>query len=550
MRYSSPGFPCSAVLLVVVCVANAREPALQVARAEVADRETLEFVVLAPRQTIRVRLDVLIDDRPVARWWGETFDWLLARHDRDDNGGLDTHEANLLPSAFALRKAAWQPMNPFNGPAPSWSMLDVDSSGRASRAEIARYYSSHGLGNVLVAVGRPPASTALSDALLNRLDANDDHRVSEHEWLQAATTLLPLDSNGDELIGPGELVENALYPGATGNVLVSSPDVGRNLVTGSTPLIVVLPNSAFANEWAKVVVEQRDGDGDGQLETTESMIDGATCAKLDRDADGRVGACELANWRDLPPTVHWQVRFVADGDPAASLTSISPVVGSDRQACGNGFHSQQLSLTVRADVGQLPESMVAARHHMENLFARADTDHDDVVDEAEVAERTFNELKQLLSTNDRDGNRRQSAGELASWLDFQQQVAGGCIMLTLLDYGQGLFELLDSNRDGALSLRELREAWDTLGQAGCTGDSTLHLDRLPYRLEGVVSRGHARSLLDARPGVDGPEWFLAMDRNGDGDVSQREFLGSAPIFQQMDADRDGLLSAAEAAPAP
>jgi hypothetical protein len=37
-----------------------------------------------------------------------------------------------------------------------------------------------------------------------------------------------------------------------------------------------------------------------------------------------------------------------------------------------------------------------------------------------------------------------------------------------------------------------------------------------------------------------------MDRNGDGDVSRIEFLGSRAEFDAIDADRDDLISREEA----
>jgi hypothetical protein len=37
-----------------------------------------------------------------------------------------------------------------------------------------------------------------------------------------------------------------------------------------------------------------------------------------------------------------------------------------------------------------------------------------------------------------------------------------------------------------------------------------------------------------------------MDRNGDGFVSRREFLGSREEFDQIDANKDGLISPEEA----
>jgi len=44
----------------------------------------------------------------------------------------------------------------------------------------------------------------------------------------------------------------------------------------------------------------------------------------------------------------------------------------------------------------------------------------------------------------------------------------------------------------------------------------------------------------------GPLWFRKMDRNRDGDVSHREFLGTDEAFRRIDSDGDGLISAAEA----
>jgi hypothetical protein len=37
-----------------------------------------------------------------------------------------------------------------------------------------------------------------------------------------------------------------------------------------------------------------------------------------------------------------------------------------------------------------------------------------------------------------------------------------------------------------------------------------------------------------------------MDRNGDGDVSLREWLGTREQFDAIDTDRDGLISVEEA----
>ena len=43
-----------------------------------------------------------------------------------------------------------------------------------------------------------------------------------------------------------------------------------------------------------------------------------------------------------------------------------------------------------------------------------------------------------------------------------------------------------------------------------------------------------------------PLWFRKMDRNADGDVSPKEWLGTEEDFQKIDTDGDGLISAEEA----
>jgi EF hand len=52
--------------------------------------------------------------------------------------------------------------------------------------------------------------------------------------------------------------------------------------------------------------------------------------------------------------------------------------------------------------------------------------------------------------------------------------------------------------------------------------------------------------LEIREPTKGPLWFRKMDKNRDGDVSRREWLGSEEMFRQIDRDGDGLISAEEA----
>jgi EF hand len=60
----------------------------------------------------------------------------------------------------------------------------------------------------------------------------------------------------------------------------------------------------------------------------------------------------------------------------------------------------------------------------------------------------------------------------------------------------------------------------------------------------VAYGGTSPSRLASR--ASAPVWFRKMDRNKDGDLSPREWLGTDEEFKAIDTDGDGLISADEA----
>ena len=44
----------------------------------------------------------------------------------------------------------------------------------------------------------------------------------------------------------------------------------------------------------------------------------------------------------------------------------------------------------------------------------------------------------------------------------------------------------------------------------------------------------------------GPLWFRKMDKNRDGEVSRREFLGEVAQFEKIDQNHDGFIDLSEA----
>jgi hypothetical protein len=132
-----------------------------------------------------------------------------------------------------------------------------------------------------------------------------------------------------------------------------------------------------------------------------------------------------------------------------------------------------------------------------------------------------------------------------------EQAARAVVTLTVRPQARGWFAILDADGDGQLSRRELRAAWDRLAdddarKAGFLTRPDFAAPVVSLTLSGGVSPRPAVVLVKKRRQRPGPAWFVAMDRNGDGDVSRGEFLGTDEEFKAYDADADGLISADEA----
>jgi hypothetical protein len=128
----------------------------------------------------------------------------------------------------------------------------------------------------------------------------------------------------------------------------------------------------------------------------------------------------------------------------------------------------------------------------------------------------------------------------------------GLVTLWIEPGPRGWFEMLDTNRDGQLSVHEMRRAWESLADAeaqkkGSLAPPDAKTPAWTLTLVPGLDQDHATPLTRERVAARcGPAWFQAMDRNGDGFVSRREFLGTAAQFRKLDRDGDGLISPEEA----
>ncbi len=496
-------------LAAVAAVAPAADPANPTARGKGLPSDPvptakpgvpLEFVVVPDSAPARLEVRVEIDGQPLSAVWDDAFAKLAAYFDRDGNGSLDEKEAARLPDAVALRHVLGTGFTPPVGLPPAFAELDADKDGKVTPAEVAAFYRKAGLGSAVVGVGRLPNGPDLTNAILAAVDADKDGKVTETEWKTATAALAKLDGNDDELIGAGELLPKAIYPGATGSVLLS--DKSREIAPADVRFafpVALLPADAADRRWATDLVERRK-------------------------PLGKPTADELLATRNSAPAATWVVRLGDKSPPTDRLAFVAGNVLIDGWA---------------AD-GKLAAASAGVRKELVAALERGG-------DEPEPEPAGGNRRRRpggiawLTPTADRNGDGKLDRAELDAWLDLQDQITRGHVLVTLID-GGGLFELLDANHDGALSVREVRGAWDRLSAAGCVTGGRFDPKKLPRVVLATVSRGHPAATDTRR----GPAWFKAMDRNGDGDVSRKEFTGDPDAFDKLDADKDGLLSPEEA----
>jgi Ca2+-binding EF-hand superfamily protein len=598
--------PALGAAALLACLSPAPgQPRPQPARA--AADGVQDFVFLGEARPVLIRLHVRMDGKALQAAWDDCIDYLFRYLDRDGDGVLSKDEAERAPTVAQLTGGSALGLGGGGGrrgggdaapSGPTMADLDADGDGKVTKAELAAYYHKKGFvpfqfsfdagqanpirGVAAIFGGRraEPSVEAVNKAIFDLLDTNKDGKLTREELAAAPAVLLAHDEDEDEMIVPHELVQDSGggAAGLLGMLAQGRPGGGREAAT-SSPTLVPLPAPGEVHPDLVKRLRERYVKGarndDKKLSREDLGLDEATFKSLDLDGDGMLDSAELAGFAKRTPDLELVLRLGAVGAKEARLEVVqgsgrSPL--ATRLTVKDGLGLLDLGVT-RAEVrgsdqgrgGDLGFVGEIVRQQYLAQFSQADTNGDGVLDADEIGRSR--QFRNLLKYVDRNGDGKISKEELLAYLDhldeMQKRTAAGCVTLAVSDQSRGLFDMLDTDRDGRLSVREMRRAPQLLAQLDRAGKGFLTRADVPrtYRLEvrrGPASQGPAGGIAafydlygggyDSGPAAPqkGPLWFRKMDRNRDGDVSRKEWLFSEELFRKIDTDGDGLISLEEA----
>jgi Ca2+-binding EF-hand superfamily protein len=534
------------------------------------DAQDLAF--FATKRPVMLRLYVQIDGRPARAVRDEYVRKWLQHFDRNGDGVLNKEEARYVPGTIIVRdmRRGGFVLDRGAGTYATMADLDPDGDGKVTAEELVRYFDRSGFEpfQMTTAPGVAGRFDPPSEVLWKQLDVKKEGKLSREGVKQAVAALVKrLQATDDEILTLQDLGTATAPAGGFGGGGIQPPAKAQPGPRGITAFHLVSPPHLVDRQLAQRLLTHYDRNDDQRLSLAESGLDRATFDRLDTDRDGALDNDELARWNQQSADLEIIIRLGKrernegaveihhlGGKPGPLASAISKEAeGALRLTLGDMQLAVQGTLRVAPAAGGVPFVQV--------LFQQADAQNRGFVELKDLGTPQLQILRQMFPVVDRDGDGKMTLKELDAFNALQSEARNSTVTIAVSEQGRALFRLVDTNQDSRLGLRELRTLWDRLAKLDANGDGFVSQDEVARLFQAQVSQGPSvaagrqtiivdgRVVTVAAPprlAPRGPVWFRGMDRNGDGDVSLREFLGSREEFRRLDTDGDGLIGLEEA----
>ncbi len=502
--------------------------------AELPPGQTKRMLLYTPSGPVVVEFVLRVDGRGAIEMNDAFVDQLLRIADTDADGKTTWTEA-LANQRSGIPQFIGQSGN-------AQEFYDRDRDGEVDRGELWNLlgHGEAGLAFRLEHVDGPGGTTAAAD-VARLLDADADGVLSLDEIDAAPAQLRLADLDDDEQLSPRDL----------GAPEMNMPQVAMNTAyEGNVATTASMLDSE--TDWGVVQFELDERYlMHGQFRELDLPLFPEFAKKLDADEDGVLSNSEAEILNYLTPHLRIELEFGADaaGGKLKVTDLRSELANAEQRATDRSTRLDWPNLTLAfsiADTGGLANVEAAAAA----AFTQGDQDKNGYLEEGELPEDRKADFKRY----DANADGKVYPDELKTALRAERVPLLNRIRAVVTPGEHSLLAAIDANRDGTLSLREIQESPQKLRAADRDGDGRLTRDEIPTRIAVQFERGAGNNpapteyapatMVEEKP--EAPTWFRRMDHNADGDISPREFLGSAETFERLDQDKDRLLSLEEA----
>ncbi len=500
------------------------------------------FRILLPTTegVLLVDVEIRIGEMPLAQAFAKRIAAVIAEASSDeDASGPTWQELFAHVQADPEQFGRGQPINAGQYD-EAIRQYDLNRNGRPDDDEVARFlflflFRDAGTDEPFRLIGTDHYRHAnrSDSALFRAIDSDGNGQLESGELDQAADSLMRLDQNADRGLTLSEASVNEPNDAAWGR---------RRTHRRGT---VAMDLGGYV-DWTMVSYAM-----DGWMQQFPFGVDASAIAAIDHDGDGSISREEAESLREVEPDLRLRVQFAENSLDEAMIEVVS--MRSDlesvtrlQQSAGSITLSGR-SLHLRFEILDAPSRQ---NRVPPEAFAMLDSDGDGFLQPSEIPESVPSDFS--VESLDSDDDGKLSLSEINRGMIRKSPIWATQVRGRAAEFPDAVFAWLDSNQDRFLSEREILAAGNRLAK-----DARLPLEPADIADSFVVqiARGDPgqdnqtfRFANRGGPQSDSlPPWARHMDSNGDGDISELEFIGTSEQFDDFDRNGDGFIDGQEVA---
>ena len=492
-----------------------------------------DMLLMLPDGPVHLRVRITDNGNPLEDTRRNYIQSLVAKLDTDQDGKVSRNETTKHPLFSAGRRFQGNKFLQSLKARKPYTNQELENQVNLKAGQLVSYRQNNALADQDLSV-------------FSVLDADESGLIERVEMRLAPSRIAERDSDFDQCVTFDEFVVNA--------DAMADPNI-PSVLDQDPPASIHSELLRDANEpiLAARLVKRYDQDRDAKLSADELGWTAQRIKPLDADNDSLLTMQELGKISKFAtPDVSLTVDLGKDSSEAMRLVGEKPANVDATRPDLVRLKRGRLSLSVGY---RHRDPMQEAQTNAEATFNAIDLDANGYLDREEITDHQRFE-RYLFDAMDRDDDDRVFAEEMLAYVKAYTEPASTSCQVTLLDTGNGFFQILDQNADGRISIRELRECEESLltvaadkpeiNPSKLTKSFRIEIQRGGVGLFGRVDRPSTETPAALIKPPSGPIWFQRMDRNGDGDLTWDEFLGPRDVFHQLDADQDNLIDESEA----